>query len=106
MEYPHIVSTPGTCLGHPRIEGTRISVKMIAEEVVHLRMSPEEVLLSHPHLTMAQIHSALAYYWDHREEVEATMRESKIIEKELRAKFPSKLEAIRAQLRATQPNWQ
>ncbi len=29
--------------------------------------SPEELSFQYPHLSMAQIHSALAYYWDHQE---------------------------------------
>jgi uncharacterized protein (DUF433 family) len=103
MDYPHIVKTPGTCLGSARVDGTRITVKLIAEEAVHLRMTPEEVLLAHPHLTMAQIHAALAYYWDNREEIEASIQEGNEVVEQLRAQFPSKLQAIRDQLRAQQP---
>jgi hypothetical protein len=33
--------------------------------------SPEELHFQHPHLSMGQIHAALAYYWDHREEIDA-----------------------------------
>ena len=32
--------------------------------------SPEEISFQYPHLSMAQIHSALAYYWDHQEELD------------------------------------
>ena len=32
--------------------------------------SPEELQFQHPYLTMGQIHSALAYYWDHQEELD------------------------------------
>ena len=32
--------------------------------------SPEELYLQHPHLSPGQIHSALAYYWDHQEELD------------------------------------
>jgi hypothetical protein len=32
--------------------------------------SPEELHFQHPHLTMGQIHSALAYYWDHKAELD------------------------------------
>lgn len=32
--------------------------------------SPEELHFQHPGLTLGQIHSALAYYWDHQEELE------------------------------------
>ena len=33
--------------------------------------SPEELHFQYPHLTLGQIHSALAYYWDHRDELDA-----------------------------------
>jgi uncharacterized protein (DUF433 family) len=88
MKYAYIVKTPGTCGGRPRIEGTRIAVDMIAEWIVHLRQSPEEVKHSHPHLTLAQIHSALAYYYDHSEEIEESLRRGAEIEKEVRKLFP------------------
>ena len=32
--------------------------------------SPGELLFQHPYLTLGQIHSALAYYWDHSEELD------------------------------------
>ena len=32
--------------------------------------SPEELHFQHPYLTLGQIHSALAYYWDHQGEME------------------------------------
>ena len=32
--------------------------------------SPEELHFQHPYLTLGQIHSALAYYWDHRDELD------------------------------------
>jgi len=32
--------------------------------------SPEELHFQFPHLTLGQIHSALAYYWDHRDELD------------------------------------
>lgn len=32
--------------------------------------SPPELHFQHPHLTMGQIHSALAYYWDHKTELD------------------------------------
>ena len=32
--------------------------------------SPEELHFQHPYLTLGQIYSALAYYWDHQEELD------------------------------------
>ncbi len=91
MDYPHIVATPETCAGLPRIEGTRITVNLIVQHVVRARQTPEEVLIAHPHLTLAQIHAALAYYFDHRAEVDGSLQEADQLESDLRAQFPSRL---------------
>ena len=91
MDYPHIVKTPGTCSGLARVEGTRITVNLIVREVVRARRTPEEVLIAHPHLTLAQIHAALAYYFDNRTEVDASLQEADRKEADLRAQFPSRL---------------
>lgn len=96
MDYPHIVRTPDSCAGLPRIEGTRITVSLIAREVVRCRLTPEEVLIAHPHLTLAQIHAALAYYFDHRDELEQQLENAEVLTESLRKQFPSKLSAQRA----------
>ena len=36
--------------------------------------SPEEIKFQHPYLSMGQIYSALAYYWDNKEELDADMQ--------------------------------
>jgi len=38
-----------------------------------LGMTPEEIALEYPHLTLAQVHAALAYYHVNREEIEADL---------------------------------
>jgi uncharacterized protein (DUF433 family) len=69
--YPHIVKTPGVRGGKARIDGTRICVR----DIVALRdrgLSPEAMLDyfdSRP-LTLAEVHAALAYYHDHRDEID------------------------------------
>lgn len=52
----------------PVISGT--TMKVIERITDHLAYgwSPEELRLQHPYLTMGQIHSALAYFWDHKSE--------------------------------------
>jgi uncharacterized protein (DUF433 family) len=68
-EYPHIVRQPGVVGGRPRIEGTRLPVWQIAL-AVHKGASVAELLDMYPDLTPAAVHSALAYNWDHKEEVD------------------------------------
>jgi uncharacterized protein (DUF433 family) len=60
-----IESTPRVLGGRPRIAGTRTSVQCIATES-QTGNSPEEIVAERPHLTLAQVHAALAYYWPTR----------------------------------------
>ena len=66
--YEHIVLDDA---GVPVIEGANTKV---IEIVLHTRasgISPEQLHLELPHLSLGQIHSALAYYWDHKAELDA-----------------------------------
>lgn len=96
MDNSHIDASPDTCAGQPHIRGTRITVSLIAREVEYLGMTPDEVIAAHPHLTLAQVHSALAYFYDHRDEVERAMRSSEEIEASLRERFPSRVKDLLA----------
>jgi len=65
--YEHIVlSEDGTSM----IAGTNMEVIELVLETTAYGWSPEELHFQHPYLTLGQIHSALAYYWDHREELD------------------------------------
>jgi uncharacterized protein (DUF433 family) len=79
--YPHISKTPGVCGGKACIAGTRIRVMDI---VVLQRqgMPPEEMreAFSSRPLTLAEVHAALTYYYDHQEEIEASFRDEDDIE--------------------------
>jgi uncharacterized protein (DUF433 family) len=70
--YPHIEKTPGVRGGKACIAGTRIAVRDIV--ALHQQgMAVEEMLTyysSRP-LTPAEVHAALAYYYDHRTEIDA-----------------------------------
>lgn len=91
----HIVRTPGTCWGKPRIAGTRIKVEQVVIWHERMGMSPAEIVATWPHLTLADVHAALAYYHDHRDEIEADLAEGEKLDAELRAKQPSILEKIK-----------
>jgi len=42
----------------------------IVLDVLAYSWSPDEIQFQHPYLTLGQIHSALAYYWDHKEDLD------------------------------------
>lgn len=56
--------------GRPKIAGTGLTVSRIAG-CYKMGMTPEEIALEYPHLTLAQVHAALAYYHVNRDEIEA-----------------------------------
>jgi len=73
--YPYITSYPDIADGKPVIEGTRITVRCIAG-YYQMGMSVDEILTSLSHLTSSQAHSALAYYFDHQEEIDRDIEEA------------------------------
>lgn len=65
--YEHVSLDPQ---GRPWIEAANTKVVELVEKVQAHGYSPEELAYQLPHLTLGQIHSALAYYWDHQEEMD------------------------------------
>jgi uncharacterized protein (DUF433 family) len=74
-QYPHIETNPGIANGSEVISGTRVTVRSIAG-YYQMGMTVDEILLTLPHLTSSQVHSALAYYFDHQEEIDRDLAES------------------------------
>jgi len=64
--YEHIILEKNI----PFIAGTGTKVIELVLNSKAYGWSPEELHFQHPHLTLGQIYSALAYYWDHKEELE------------------------------------
>lgn len=54
----------------PIIVGTTMKVVELVLEKTAYGWSPEELHFQHPYLSLGQIHSALAYYWDHQDELD------------------------------------
>jgi uncharacterized protein (DUF433 family) len=65
--YEHIVLDEK---GIPVIAGTTMKVLEIVLEKTAYGWSPEELHFQHPYLTLGQIYSSLAYYWDHQEAID------------------------------------
>jgi len=66
LAYAHIELREGV----PYVAGTRTKVIQIALDLLAHGWDADEIHLQHPHLSLGQIHSALAYYYDHREELD------------------------------------
>jgi uncharacterized protein (DUF433 family) len=70
--YAHIVKEPGYCGGKAAIDATRIRVNNVV--FLHKQeKTPEQILVEYPDLTLGQVHAALAYYYDHQDEIEAEL---------------------------------
>lgn len=94
----HIVKTPGTCGGRARIDGHRIRVMDIVIWHEKWGRSPFEIAESFPGITLADIHAALAYYHDHRDEIEADFEKDRLMDEHGRMQ-PSKLKDFLALIR-------
>ncbi len=79
--YEHIVLDEA---GVPWIAGANTKVVELVEEVKAHGWSPEELAYQHAHLTLGQVHSALAYYWDHQEEIEADIHRGEALIEDIR----------------------
>jgi uncharacterized protein (DUF433 family) len=70
--YAHITKTPGVCGGKACIDNTRVRVNNIAA-LAERGYTPAQMLEEYPHLSLAQVHAALVYYYDHPDEIEAEL---------------------------------
>ena len=72
-----IVETPGVCGGRPRIAGTGVSIRRIAGWY-KMGRSPEEIADQYGHLSLAQVHAALAHYHANRHAIDAELAEEEV----------------------------
>ena len=86
----HIEATPGVVGGKPRIAGRRITVQDIAIWHERVGRSADEIAAEHD-LELADVYAALAYYFDHRAEIDESISEGEAFVAALREGTPSKL---------------
>ena len=86
-----VQSQPGVCGGKPCIAGTRIRVQDIYVWHELQGLSADEIVSRFPQITLASVYSALAYYWDHRDEIQRQMRDESAIVESLKERSLSPL---------------
>src|SRR3954452_14452882 len=59
--------------GIPRIAGSRSRVVDVVLDRMAHGWTPAQILEQHPHLSLAKIHAAFAYYYDHQAELDAVI---------------------------------
>ncbi len=80
------------------ISGANTKVVEVVLDKLAYGWSPEEMHRQHPHLSMAQIHAALSYYYEHQDEVDADIERRDRYVEELMAQQKNPL--TRAELEA------
>ena len=87
-----ISKTPGVCGGKACITGHRIRVLDIVTWHEHQGMTADEIVSQIPRITLSDVHAALAYYFDHIDEIQEEMRAEREFAEEFRRKHPSLLD--------------
>ena len=77
--HPHIERREGVQGGRPVIQGTRFPVSSVVQNY-RRGQSVDEILREFRHLTPAQVHDALSYYYDHRAAMDAEIAEMTDVE--------------------------
>jgi len=72
IKHPYVTEVKGIAGGKPIIVGTRTPVRSV---VAYHQMgdSPEEIHTRLPHISLAQIHDALSFYYDHQGDIDADL---------------------------------
>jgi uncharacterized protein (DUF433 family) len=70
--YPHIIKEAGAPARLDRHPRNRVA--MIAMEHLGRGLAPEEIVRHFRYLTLGEVHSAMAYYHDHRDEIDAEIQ--------------------------------
>ena len=74
-EYPHIYLDPK---GQAQLGNSRMKVAHLATGHVHHGWSAQELFWQYPNLSLAEIHSALAYYYDHKDSVDLELQKAEV----------------------------
>jgi uncharacterized protein (DUF433 family) len=93
----HIESTPETRGGKPRISGTRITVADVVLMHRRLGRALEEIAGTY-NLSLAAVYEAMAYYYDHKDEIDHSLDQEEALAEAFKKNNPSllreKLEAL------------
>jgi uncharacterized protein (DUF433 family) len=71
--HPHVERRDGVQGGRPVIKGTRFPVSSIVQNY-RRGLSVDDILREFPHLTPAQVHDALSYYYDNQAQVDQEIK--------------------------------
>jgi uncharacterized protein (DUF433 family) len=75
--HPYVISDDSILNGAPIVKGTRTPVRAIAE-LWKFGVTPEEIVMRLPHMTLAQVFDALSYYQDHCKEIDQDILRNRV----------------------------
>jgi uncharacterized protein (DUF433 family) len=91
ITYPHIAKIEGRPARLERMP--RIRVSQIVIDYLNHGWSADEICIHYPHLKLAEVHSAMAYYFDHQAEIDREIeQEQQMIEESRRNAILSPVE--------------
>lgn len=90
VKHPYIERRPERCSGKAVIIDTRIKVTQIVTEYERLGWTPDQIVDAHPHLSLAQVHDALSYYYENQTYLDAEMREEEKVVREMKQQYQVK----------------
>jgi uncharacterized protein (DUF433 family) len=97
----HIEMRPSAIHGEKAcVVGTRISVEDVYVWHELMGKTPDQIVAEYPFLSLAQVHSALAYYYDHAEEIREQSQRGREEAERVKTQNPSKLAAKLANMEA------
>ena len=89
--HPYIISTSNICNGSPVVIGTRTRAIDIAIEYDKLGYTADQIIDVHPHLTLAQVHDALSYYYENQADIDRHMEINLAKIEEVKKRYNSKI---------------
>lgn len=88
----HIEIVEGAGGPKPCIRGTRIRVIDVLGWYEELGWSAAKIVEEFPHITHADVYAALAYYWDHKDELDRWIAEDRAYIEEMMRLYPGRLQ--------------
>jgi uncharacterized protein (DUF433 family) len=98
----YIVVTPGISGGRPRLNGHRITVYDIAFWRLKLGMALEEIAGEYD-LPLAAVYAAMAYYYDHRQQIDERAKQDLLFAEEFQKQHPARLKTKLREKRELSP---
>src|SRR5438552_15958193 len=97
ITYPHLEKIEGNPAHLRRLP--RIRVAQIVVDYLNHGWSADEICIHYPHLKLAEVHSAMAYYFDHQSEIgDEIEAEQRLIDESRKNAKPTPVELrLRAQ---------